>query len=149
MYSSPFKQFLKSQPRSQYQTYTKEIEFKLEMFKQFPADCCQLVFNDYIHLYTTPQESVYITIITSILEGKTDPNDIFRRRLRCDYGIAVNGHCKSGTIPCCYQYPYQEILLSRILPPVNHTCQRMTINFHDFQYYNLDNLMKILVKDKL
>jgi hypothetical protein len=132
-------------PRSKYQTEEKIIvntplEFQLDMFKQFPEDLCQLIFNDYIHLSTTPQESIYITVITSILEGKTDPNNIFTRQFRCQQDFTYCFEPNSNS--CCYSYVVQELSPVQIFP-------KIYINFVNFKNFSLDDLMNVFVKDKI
>ena len=145
MYSIPFLRYVKSLPPAMLPAYvyTKEIEFQLEMFKQFPADCCQLVFNDYIHLYTIPQESVYITAITSILEGKTNPNNIFSKQLQCSTERQHHGYCRElNSNSCCYSY-----LVLEVSPLQIH--QEIYINFASFKNSSLNDLMNIFVKEKV
>jgi hypothetical protein len=111
------------------------------MFKKFPADMCQLIFNNYIHLYTTPQESVYITAITSILEGNTIPNNIFTKQFQCQKYQKTYCYEPNSNF-CCYSYVVEE------LSPIQ-IHQKIYINFVDFKNFSLNDLMNVFVQEKI
>lgn len=62
-----------------YYTITSD---NLELFSLFPKDICHLIFKDYIP-FSLPKDSIYATIVTSILENQVIPEDIFNASLRC------------------------------------------------------------------
>ena len=57
-------------------------QFSFNLFQQFPKDMCYLLFDHYIE-HDTIKDSIYASAITSILLGKTDPQNILLRCAQC------------------------------------------------------------------
>jgi len=56
--------------------------FSFNLFQNFPKDMCYLLFDHYIE-HDTIKDSIYASAITSILLGKTDPQNILLHCARC------------------------------------------------------------------
>ena len=114
-------------------------------FKYFTHEMCKIIFNNYIQ-HPTIHDSIFATVITSILENKIKPNDIFHKQcdcqeMYCQFYISKNNlkniytdyscDCKQK-IPHCYTYNFRTTIGFRM------------INLHLFQDYSLDMFLDLL-----
>jgi len=75
-------------------------QFSFNLFQNFPKDMCYLLFDHYIE-HDTIKDSIYASAITSILLGKTDPQNILLRCARCR---SNNHNYNNFKYYCQYKY---------------------------------------------
>jgi hypothetical protein len=117
-----------------YYTITSD---NLELFSLFPKDICHLIFKDYIP-FSLPKDSIYATLVTSILENKITPLDIFHQCLRCHNYPKFT--CSQTSTHCCYSYK----LINNTFPTIEH----YMLSFISLKNFSVNDLMNVFVQDK-
>ena len=136
----------------------------LHLFVSHPEGICHSIFKNYIKADSI-LDSLFITIVTSILENKTDPQDIFSKCLICgnyndltyldhfsmkngikikDKTTVVRSSCKESNQPCQFEYAITFPVSFSNRPPL-HTAYNMSLSC--FKSYSLEQFLK-KVKDK-
>ena len=69
--------------------------FSFNLFQNFPKDMCYLFFDHYIE-HDTIKDSIYASAITSILLGKTDPQNILLHCARCRNNNHFKYYCQAS-----------------------------------------------------
>ena len=118
--------------------YTVALD-NLELFHFFPEDTCHFIFKNYI-LFDSLKDSIYATLVTSILENKIISQDIFHQCLRCHNYLKYTCDCNEHTNNQC-AYSYKLINES-------HGTENYLLSFIHFKNFSIDKLMKS-VRDKI
>ena len=115
-----------------------------EAFLKYPKQICILLFNNYIE-HASLQDSIFATIITSILENKTNPEDIFAKNYHCDDITCQCWNTNYLSSPCnrhfqnCYFYDIY----------VHDSNMFCSVSLYPSRYLSVFNLLENLKQEGL
>ena len=132
-------------PTSRPDDNTHSVE---EAFLKYPKQICILLFNNYIE-HASPQDSIFATIITSILENKTNPEDIFAKNYHCNDILCKFWDLSYRSFPCNrhFQHCYFYDIDINCINGINALYPSGTISLYPSRYLSVFNLLEGLKQE--